>query len=430
MDESGSQLERGPDEYNQVALDQSMDSVQRRLGTFFRMLSTGSAFDESPLRHLAIELEELSKELKAVQVNLAYYAEEGSRELAEFLDSETYSALFVKRELATRTTYLNGHLGRHIDTIFIQGLTQKRYGTVFSGMRELYRAISSLRLLKDNWTEFRKALAKGLENIETGERMLKAFDELSHSITREINADGQKLIWSQWAGALSDLRLTEQLAEWLRGLFENVGWSFDTICSMSASVMPLATLLGTKMKVKWILCDNRTLNFHREPQKNERILLLDTAIETGTHYYMVARKVEAATEIPVVGCFCLVHNDMLPPDKAKQAMKVEEIPNLIYLYEMSELFEVWEQRSSPPDNDPQQREEEAFIRMRDILKEKYLGQYVAVHGGNVVDTDVDESRLIERFYRKFGASPVYIDIVADSKPIIEMPSPYSLTEEG
>jgi len=51
-------------------------------------------------------------------------------------------------------------------------------------------------------------------------------------------------------------------------------------------------------------------------------------------------------------------------------------------------------------------EADAFRSMHAKLAEEYLGQYVAVHGGKVVDNDEDFQALHGRIRRRFGRQPI------------------------
>jgi len=53
-------------------------------------------------------------------------------------------------------------------------------------------------------------------------------------------------------------------------------------------------------------------------------------------------------------------------------------------------------------------EAEAFRSMHAELVEKYLGQYVAIHNGRVVDHDQDFQSLHTRIRRRFGRRPVLL----------------------
>jgi len=53
-------------------------------------------------------------------------------------------------------------------------------------------------------------------------------------------------------------------------------------------------------------------------------------------------------------------------------------------------------------------EAEAFCSMHAELAEKYLGQYVAIHGGKVVDHDEDFQTLHSRIRQLFGRQPVLL----------------------
>ncbi|MEA3340325.1 MAG: DUF5678 domain-containing protein [Chloroflexota bacterium] len=59
-------------------------------------------------------------------------------------------------------------------------------------------------------------------------------------------------------------------------------------------------------------------------------------------------------------------------------------------------------------------ETEAFWAMHDKLVEKYQGQHVALHRGQVVDHDEDASRLDRRVREQFGWSPV---LIAPVRPV-------------
>lgn len=47
------------------------------------------------------------------------------------------------------------------------------------------------------------------------------------------------------------------------------------------------------------------------------------------------------------------------------------------------------------------------------LKKKFLGRYIAMHEGRVVDDDAEFSALRQRIRQKFGETPVMITLVED-----------------
>ena len=65
-------------------------------------------------------------------------------------------------------------------------------------------------------------------------------------------------------------------------------------------------------------------------------------------------------------------------------------------------------------------EEEAFARQRDTLRERYLGQYVAMHEGAVIDHDPDVRALHLRIFARLGHLPVLLKRVTDEpeRPLI------------
>ena len=67
-------------------------------------------------------------------------------------------------------------------------------------------------------------------------------------------------------------------------------------------------------------------------------------------------------------------------------------------------------------------EARAFEGMHPQLVERYLDQFVAVHGGQVVDADVDFEALFLRLQRRFSDIPVLIRQVS-ARPILELRAP-------
>jgi predicted transcriptional regulator len=66
----------------------------------------------------------------------------------------------------------------------------------------------------------------------------------------------------------------------------------------------------------------------------------------------------------------------------------------------------------------------AFRSMHAKLAEKYLGQYVAVHGGEVVDSDEDFQALHGRVRQRFGCQPVLLrQVETEPKRVLTFRSP-------
>jgi hypothetical protein len=65
--------------------------------------------------------------------------------------------------------------------------------------------------------------------------------------------------------------------------------------------------------------------------------------------------------------------------------------------------------------------ESAIYRQRHAeLKARYLGQYIAMHKGQVVDHDTDFQALRQRIRQRFGRTPVMIALVEDvaERPLV------------
>jgi hypothetical protein len=63
-----------------------------------------------------------------------------------------------------------------------------------------------------------------------------------------------------------------------------------------------------------------------------------------------------------------------------------------------------------------EQEKAAYLRLYPHLKAEYEGQYVAIHGGQLVDHDVDYGALFERIDEKYPDSFVWLTRVED-KPM-------------
>lgn len=59
------------------------------------------------------------------------------------------------------------------------------------------------------------------------------------------------------------------------------------------------------------------------------------------------------------------------------------------------------------------REMEAYRTMHAELKQRFLGKYVAIHNGELVDHDADRRALSRRVRQKYGSVAVLITPVAD-----------------
>ena len=69
------------------------------------------------------------------------------------------------------------------------------------------------------------------------------------------------------------------------------------------------------------------------------------------------------------------------------------------------------------------RERTAYLAQEEQLRGRYAGMFVAIHGGQVVDSDHDELALLSRISEQFGPVPVYIRQVGTPLPVAHLPSP-------
>lgn len=70
------------------------------------------------------------------------------------------------------------------------------------------------------------------------------------------------------------------------------------------------------------------------------------------------------------------------------------------------------------------REHRAFLRLHADLLRTHRNKYVAVHEGQVVDSDDALVPLARRVYTRHGHVPIYMDLVTDEpRPVERIPSP-------
>ncbi len=70
------------------------------------------------------------------------------------------------------------------------------------------------------------------------------------------------------------------------------------------------------------------------------------------------------------------------------------------------------------------REKAAFEEQLPLLKERFEGQYVAIHDGNVEEADTSEAEVVRRFFERFGDTHVYIGYVGDTQPATYQVTPF------
>ena len=68
-----------------------------------------------------------------------------------------------------------------------------------------------------------------------------------------------------------------------------------------------------------------------------------------------------------------------------------------------------------------QREYQAFLRLLPSLLTTHQGKYVAVHEGEVIDSDDNEIALSLRVRRQIGLMPIHIGIVVYPQPVARIP---------
>jgi hypothetical protein len=55
------------------------------------------------------------------------------------------------------------------------------------------------------------------------------------------------------------------------------------------------------------------------------------------------------------------------------------------------------------------------------LLASHRGKYVAIHEGQVVDSDAKDIALIQRVHARLGYVPIYVGLVSEERQIVRVP---------
>jgi hypothetical protein len=68
-----------------------------------------------------------------------------------------------------------------------------------------------------------------------------------------------------------------------------------------------------------------------------------------------------------------------------------------------------------------EREYRAFLRLLPQLLATHRGKFVAIHNGEVVDSDTDDTALILRVQKEVGYVPIHVGMVTEAQPLVRIP---------
>ena len=74
-----------------------------------------------------------------------------------------------------------------------------------------------------------------------------------------------------------------------------------------------------------------------------------------------------------------------------------------------------------PERTKGEREYQAFLALLPQLLTTHRGKFVAVHEGQVVDSDADDITLIRRVHAKVGYVPVHVGLVDGNTSVVHVP---------
>jgi hypothetical protein len=82
---------------------------------------------------------------------------------------------------------------------------------------------------------------------------------------------------------------------------------------------------------------------------------------------------------------------------------------------------VFEVALPAPELSKGESEYRAFLRLLPQLLPAYRGKFVAIHEGQVVDSDTDDIALIRRVHDRVGYVPIHVGLVSDRPLVVRVP---------
>lgn len=323
----------------------------------------GSDLVERALQDLPSEIE-IDKHITLLREHLSLLADTLRSEPMPFSSwgqvfQETATALGdllpVERKVQPLLANKTLHIKPHFDAILTQRLDEVRFYAQKGDEEHLNISVLHLRETVREWTdltrdwfELRTIASSGIDTVDKFDMIRAHWGWLRHGI-ENIFVDptaGQHLVWFPW-DVLSRSDLLVKLTNWVAKETTEVEWCFDTVCAMTSTGLPMATLLSTQLEKGLLAIDDKEfLSIPRNTaQPGERILLVDSGIQTGRHLAEATKKAQDERAV-IAGAVCICMNDLLPADKTRLPIIEDMLDrgSLIYLFEISDLYQIWKER--------------------------------------------------------------------------------------
>ena len=259
----------------------------------------------------------------------------------EFTQKAEFGALLNNPTLKL-SRYLNGYLSDQISSIRdgAKKEDQESFQTALNDTRDGTKKLSEF---VDSWIYLRGVASTGIGPLPT-----ERYEQLKHSFENilvpneesSLNWSPQVLLWQHSIRTLLSYSLVIMI--------EDHEWSFDYICSISGSGLPLATTLSSNFEKPLFEADSITYSFAPfAPTENKSVLLVDTILQTGKHLLTVKEHIEERGA-RFAGYIALVDNDMMPKGSSRlnEVCSLTKDRKIILLYKMSELYALWEEQKS------------------------------------------------------------------------------------
>jgi excisionase family DNA binding protein len=188
------------------------------------------------------------------------------------------------------------------------------------------------------WTDLKNAAVKCFTQPDSDNK----YDELKHPslVVVEDPSLNLTLTWNAF-GLVAKPIVVSSIAKWLAEVTTLLGWTFDTVCSLSAAALQLTSFMAEQLGKNVAALDNKTFEFQPSEPLGTCYVVVDTACQTGYHLKK-AREVIKNQGKTFVGAIFIAINDMMPNEKQGDRLKLvddmKKEGTLIYCHDLSYLF--------------------------------------------------------------------------------------------
>jgi orotate phosphoribosyltransferase len=236
-------------------------------------------------------------------------------------------------------------LTEHIDSLRAAS-AERNADRVTATIGEVLVAIHQWERLSRHWLDLRQSSTDAVKRLSEDEAQELLTYPRRGMKTVFYEPQQGYFAWLQWEGLVKSNLLRDQV-DLITEALDHQGWMFDSICSMSTSATPIATLLSVRYNRDFLWFDGAERNFFPSgrPREGEAVLLVDSIAQTGRFLDSVSSCL-AELSASAVGAVFLCINDKLPPGRARHRGLDDLLSRerVISLFSISDLWRLLQPR--------------------------------------------------------------------------------------